>query len=386
MDTVTKIKEYTDIKDLAEQAGFEFKDVNTNKVIYRAVCKLPGCKDSSSPDFNIYKDGCFKCYACGKGGDVINFYKYLNGVSNKEAIRQLARRLNIKNTRRAPYKAFKSNTGINTPEKHDISHSKAPGSNSREIQAKKTPADTIYRALMNLFNKALDIDSYEYLTGPERGLTDETIKHFKLFSIADYKQAKRYLLYHFDEARLKELSLINESFKRRKYFLFTKHKVIIPIIEGGKIKALRGRFLHKDGSDPDKISHNTRSYGRYRSTAGIKNSLFNGDILKDLDKGAVVYLCEAEFDTMITHQAGLNAVGVCGINLFDPGHLAARLKDYDLKILFDNEPGAQAQARKVNDEYYRLTGKPAEIQELPEGIKDATEYFIRKQQKITGVT
>jgi DNA primase len=112
---------------------------------------------------------------------------------------------------------------------------------------------------------------------------------------------------------------------------------------------------------------------------GISGRLYNADKLKDVKAGERVYLCEGEFDTMIAEQNGLKAVGLLGISNYNEQTIK-RLADYDLVICFDNEEQAKKQAHKIADKFKRATKRDAKINNLPNGIKDITEYFIYRQE------
>ena len=238
----------------------------------------------------------------------------------------------------------------------------------------QTHPDTTYRALKEHCGE-LDKESQTYLTSESRGLTNKTIKQFDIFSIKDYKQAREFLLSKFSLEDLKKLVL----FDSKNRFSFTRHKIIIPLIEDGKITALRGRYFYKGFSDPDYFK-TTFSYGKYQSTAGVAEKLFNGDILKTLKKGERVYLCEGEFDTIIMQQHGKNAVGVLGVSNYNDKTIK-RLNDFDLVIAFDNDEQGRKEALKISNIFYKQTGREADREKLPDGIKDISELFIFKAKQ-----
>lgn len=45
----------------------------------------------TSPSFTVFTDGHYKCFGCNESGDVITLFAKLNRISNKEAIREMAR-------------------------------------------------------------------------------------------------------------------------------------------------------------------------------------------------------------------------------------------------------------------------------------------------------
>jgi DNA primase len=364
------IKDRLNIIELATSEGLQLKKQSNR--LYKTTCCF---HNETKASLTFYADtNTFNCFACQAHGDAINFYALRHDLTNREAIKQLAGQLGLqvsfrglKRADRASLITIGGQTGLK-------SIGEALKGVERQLKRHQTDPDTIYRALKE-FCGELDQASQTYLTSQSRGLTDETIKKFGIFSIKDYKKTKEFLLSKFKLETLQDLVLIN---RRQNRFLFTMHPIIIPVIEDGKIKAIRGRFFYKGFSDPD-VFTKTYTYGKYQSTAGVANRLFNGDILKTLKKGERVYLCEGEFDTMILEQHGKHAVGVLGVSNYEDDTIK-RLNDFDLVIAFDNDERGRKEALKISNIFYKQTGREVIREKLPEGIKDITELIIKRQQ------
>jgi len=346
-DDIKDIKSRITIIDMAESEGLRLK--KSGGVRHTSLCCF---HDEKKPSLTFYTDtNTFICFGCGKSGDVINFYALRHGLSIREAIKQLA----------GKGRGYTKQKGLRESQK------------SRDPKKKtvKTNPDIVFRTLME-FCGELDKESRAYLTGQSRGLTDETIKQFGIFSITeDYKKAREFLINKFSLEALKGLVL----FDSKNRFLFSKHKIIIPLIENGKITALRGRYFFKGQTDPETNKHFW--LGKYQSTAGVADKLFNADILKTLKKGDRVYLCEGEFDTMILQQHGHNAVGLLGVSNYTDETIK-RLGDFDLMVAFDNDERGKKEGEKISNIFYKQTKREADREKLPDGIKDITELFIHK--------
>jgi DNA primase len=363
---IDEIKNRLNIIELAKAEGLQLK--KQSKRAYKTTCCFHNEKNAS---LTFYSDtNTFNCFACQAHGDAINFYAKRNNLTNKEAIKQLAKQLGLQNTLKRVESEDLKELGIKQGLTSLKDHLK--GIEGQLKRHQPTP-DPIYKALQE-FSRGLDQESRDYLKGATRGLTDETIKQFGIFSIKDYKKAREFLLSKFKLETLKDLVL----FDSKNRFSFTRHKIIIPIIEDGKIIALRGRFFYKGFTDPD-IFKTTFTYGKYQSTKGVEKVLFNGDILKTLKKAERVYLCEGEFDTIILEQYGKHAVGVLGVSNYNES-LIKRLNDFDLVIAFDNDERGRQEALKISNIFYKQTGREVIREQLPEGIKDITELIIKKQQ------
>ena len=368
---IDDIKNRISIIELATSEGLQLKK-QSNRLFKTTCCFHNETKASLTfyPETNT-----FKCFACQAQGDQINFYALKHNLQNKEAIKELASKLGIinplkdsemiaKRNERNDFKAITEQRGIKSLKEH---------LKGKARQFKLHP-DGIYRALQD-FCGELDQESQTYLTSQSRGLTNETIKQFGIFSIKDYKKTREFLLSKFSLETLKDFVL----FDSKNRFSFTKNKIIIPIIEDGKIIALRGRYFDRGVSNPD-LTNARFSYPKYKSTAGVAEKLFNGDILKKLKKGERVYLCEGEFDTMIMQQHGYNAIGFLGVSNYDEKTIK-RLNDFDLVIAFDNDERGRKEALKISNIFYKQTGREVIREKLPDGIKDITELFILKAKQ-----
>ncbi len=367
--SIDDLKSRINIIELAKSGGLKLKKQSNR--LYKTTCCFHSEKKAS---LTFYTDtNTFKCYGCGEWGDAINFYAKRQYPSlkkeeaNKKAVKELAGSFAVN----APVWRQQADNDVSGLQGGEISVREQLG--GKKGQFRQDP-NNVYRALKEFCGK-LDQESRAYLTSESRGLTDKTIKQFHIFSITDYKKVREFLLSKFSLESLQELVL----FDRINRFSFTKYRIIIPVLEDGKITALRGRFFDKGITDPELLNARYH-YPKYKSTAGVAEKLFNADILKTLKKGERVYLAEGEFDTMVLQQHGHNAVGVLGVSNYND-KMIGRLNDFDLVIAFDNDLRGRPEALKISDIFYKQTGREVIREKLPEGIKDITELFIFKAKQ-----
>jgi DNA primase len=326
-----QIKQGISIIDLAKELGLEVKG-------RQARCYNSQNHKNNDQHFSLGFDtqtNRFKCFACNVSGSVIDLYQQVKGVELKDAIKDL-----------------KNKIGLNS---------------SNMTQTAKTIAKTPKKEAQGQINaicgyleqlcKGLDKQCLDYLKSNNRGLTDQTIKRFRLFSIKDYKKTDEDLKKKFSLDDLKDAGLLSDS----NNLLFYKHKLIIPFLKDGQIIFLQGRRV--DDEQP-KYLHIKRPV-----------PLFNIDILKTLDKGQKVYICEGVFDAMILEQNGYNAVAVLGVNNFKP-EMTSLFKNLDVVLCFDNDEAGDRAMQEVARQFY-FTGKQVKSKQLPEGIKDLTDYFTK---------
>jgi hypothetical protein len=222
----------------------------------------------------------------------------------------------------------------------------------------------IYHSLEKFCN-GTDESMVLYLKGPKRGLTEETIKKFRLFSITDVNKTIDNLLSNFHINELKESGLFNEKGR----FVFAYHRLIIPYLEDDKIIYMRGRIIPEVNIENDEIS-------KYIGLAGQPaKRLFNLNAIKDLNKGYEILVCEGEFDAMVADQNGYKAIGIPGLNNY-PENIKQMLEKYELAICFDNdEPGKKGMQTVTSAVKRRTTGI------FLKEHKDITEYFSLSDNK-----
>jgi len=310
------------------------------------------------------REGKFKCYGCNKRGDLIDLWEGAKGIDRKQAVNELYKiatgqsifldqLIEIKKTGRLPE--------YSRPE---------PEPEPKPWGVEPELADKVFRSLAEFNGWTVEGAVRDYLH--RRGLTDETIERFKIFSLHDTGESRKFLTKNFDLETLKALLL----FDSKNRFLFYQHRLIIPIFENGLLTAIQGRYFIYQGA-----LYNTNppaSVGKYNNGTGSgAGKLFNGDILKDLKPGSRLYLCEGAFDSMILSQEGHNAVAFLGVNHKEES-LLARLKGFEVVIAFDNDEAGQKAAIEIREELFKLTGQEPAILKLPDGIKDVNEYYIKR--------
>jgi len=289
----------------------------------------------------------YKCFACGEQGSIIDLYKAVKGIELSQAIKELAELAGI-----AP-------APLQTGDKAVIKPYKA----YEPKKAKTEPAgdySDVYEELL-LACGGLDQESQNYLTGATRGLAEETLNRFLLCSISDYQSVNNRLKAKFSNEELKRAGVISDTDN----LIFYKHKIIIPFMSEGRVVFLQGRRI--DDGQP-KYLHLKRPV-----------PLFNIDALEGLKKGDKVYISEGVFDAMMLEQNGYRAVAILGVNNFKPEYTDL-FKGFDVVLCLDNdEAGKRATGELAK--MFLLKGQAVKSKQLPDGIKDITEYFIADKAK-----
>jgi DNA primase len=327
----------------------------------RALCPFHQDK-TPSLSLDLRKDR-FRCFGCGRSGDLIDLWEGAKGIDRKQAVNELYGIATGRSFTFDQIEGFKKTGRFPEYSRPEPEPEPKPWGVEPEL------ADKVFRSLAEFNGWTVEGAVRDYLH--RRGLTDETIERFKIFSLHDTGESRKFLTKNFDLETLKALLL----FDSKNRFLFYQHRLIIPIFENGLLTAIQGRYFIYQGA-----LYNTNppaSVGKYNNGTGSgAGKLFNGDILKDLKPGSRLYLCEGAFDSMILSQEGHNAVACLSTSSWKS--VIARLKGFEVVIAFDNDEAGQKAAIEIREELFKLTGQEPAILELPDGIKDINEYFIKR--------
>lgn len=363
---IEEIKKKVQIKNLVRELGIKTFGNDFIKSIY---------KDEKNPSMKLYpKTNSFYDFSTGRGGDVLTFYADFRKIDVKQAVKELAQSAGIEKIEIYPAKE-KEKTEETKPfysyrltrseeEYFDeiagvIQYSEDCSIQSAEQIAMKmilvdriNTQKFIYEELEKHCN-GIDEESFNYLTGPKRGLNPEIIKMFRLFYIKDVKETIKFLQESFPPDYLKISGLFNDKGK----FVFSYNRLIIPYLRNAAIEYLRGRKIEV-GDERFKY------IGLCNYAENLKaRRFFNESILASLPEGNDLIVCEGEFDTIRAVQEGLPAIGIPGVNNF-PTRQADLIRKYNLYLAFDNDlPGLKA------------------MNEVTEKIGKATTAIILKNHK-----
>ena len=245
-----------------------------------------------TPSFHIIPDKhMYKCFSCGRGGSVINFYMEMEKLSFPDAVLQLAKKYGIE-------VVFDGNDTY-VPE----------NTNKREeyVELYNRLADT-YR----YFLTQTDMGKFanDYLES--RGVSKEIADKFKIgYSPADGRWLKTFLKSkNYTDEFLAQTGLFSKNYPD---FSFFRDRLMFPIFDRrGDVVAFSARFLR---GDPEKSGKyiNTSETVHYKKGETLFGFNFAKNEIRTTKK---VIICEGNLDVIAYHQAGItNAVASCGTAL-----------------------------------------------------------------------
>ena len=342
-DTIQKIIDAANIYDVIS----DFVSLKKRGVNYVGCCPFHNEKTGSftvSPAKGIYK-----CFGCGKVGNVVNFIMEYEQLSFIEAIRWLAARYNIAIEERQ----------LTEQEEHEKSE--------RESMlvvtgyAEKFFADQL---LHTDEGKSIGMGYFH-----QRGLDDLTIEKFRLGYCPEVWDGftKSALAKGYKKEFLIKTGLTIES--ERGLFDRFRARVIFPIRNlAGKTIAFGGRIMTNDKKNAKYLnSPESEIYHKSSTLYGIYFAK------KSIVKNDRCYLVEGYLDVISFHQKGIeNTVASSGTSLtINQIHLIRRLTS-NVTIIYDGDAaGIKASLRGID--LILAEGLNVRVVSLPEG-EDPDSY------------
>lgn len=310
--------------------------------------------DENSPSFSVNEDRqLFKCFGCGKGGNVFTFMMELENLTYPEAILKVA-----------------DMSGIEISDQYKQNNSQKPKMNSTEtklVEMHEKSAEVYHHILMNteLGQKALD-----YLH--DRGLTDDTIKYYQIGFAPNDNVINRFLVeqkFEYQDMRKSGLFLEDDEGKLRDRFF---NRIMFPIKnEFGSIIGFSGRVLNKEDSTAKYLnSPETDIFNK-------RDVLFNLSNAKAaIRKKDAVILFEGFMDVISAYQSGIeNGIASMGTSLTNDQIKVINRHCNSVYVCYDGDAAGQNAINRA----LSLLGNSSltlRVIQMPEGI-DPDEY--RKQ-------
>lgn len=341
--TIERILDASNIIDVIQ----DFVPLKKRGVNYLGLCPF---HNEKTPSFTVSPTKeIFKCFGCGKSGNVVNFIMEHEHLSYPEALKHLARKYHIEIVEK------------------ELSSEEIEKQNERESLLVLT-SYAARQFAENLFHSDEGISiGLSYFR--ERGFQQTTLKKFELgYSLEKRDSFSKKALedgYKNDFLVKSGLSIQHDD------HLFDRFsgRVMFPIHSlSGQILGFGGRILKKDAktakylnSPESEIYHKSRIvYGIYQARKAISQN----------DK---CYLVEGYTDVMSLHEAGIeNVVASSGTSLTQEQVRLIKRFTPNITILYDGDPaGIKASLRGID--IVLEEGMNVKIVLLPDG-EDPDSY------------
>lgn len=242
-------------------------------------CPFHGEKTAS---FHVDADKKFyHCFGCGAGGNVIKFIMEQEKLSFGDAVELLAKKSGIEVKYEAGYNPAAQDPKLKQIEQYIELYSRT---------------GSMFHYLLTESEQGKE--ALKYITG--RGLTEETIKKFKLgYAPKERRWLKDFLLKkNFSKEFLESSGLFSKKYPDVAFF---SNRLIFPIFNRqGQIVAFGGRQLDNDPNSPKYL--NSGDLIQYKKGETLYAFNFAKKAIKENKK---VIFCEGYMDCIAYHQCGI---------------------------------------------------------------------------------
>lgn len=291
IDIVTLVGSYIKL----EKAGTNFK----------GRCPF---HNEKTPSFFVSPDrGNYYCFGCQAKGDIFTFVQEFEGLDFIGALKVLAERAGIE------------------LEQYN-----------KESKTEKERLHSVLEQAVFFYEKKLSENQEAMLYLKSRGLTDKTIKDFRIgFSGTDWRELHDFLLSkNVSVQDMKNVGLIKQKEGTTSFYDTFRGRIMFPINDSsGRPVGFSGRILVDDGKSPKYLN-------------SPETELFNkSEILFGLDRAKVdirlkdySILVEGQMDLVMLHQSGFtNTVASSGTALTENHLVKLRRLSNRLTMSFDSD-------------------------------------------------
>jgi DNA primase len=356
MDIVSEIKSRLNIEDVVSQY-VQLKKAGRN---LKGLCPF---HQEKTPSFMVSPEKQLAyCFGCHKGGDVIAFIQEIEGLEFKEAVNLLAEKCGI------------------DPLKYQFSlKSKYSKSEKEELYDIHNTVTDYY--VNFLWNSQKGVEVLKYLRN--RGLTDESIKNFKLGLAPDsFEETHMYLVkkgYSRKLINLSGLAGAKDTNTEKIYDRF-RNRLMIPIYDSlGRIIAFGGRALKDDDNPKYLNSPDTPIYNKSEILYGYN---FAKNFIKE---NGNVLIVEGYFDVIMSYQDGVkNVVASSGTALSSKQIKLIKRLTKDIIFCFDTD-NAGIDAAKRGFELAQKEDMNVKVLIIP-NAKDPADFIKENPSKWLDIT
>ncbi|MDD4426478.1 MAG: DNA primase, partial [Mariniphaga sp.] len=318
--TIQRILDSADIADVIS----DFVSLKRRGVNLLGLCPF---HNEKTPSFTVSPaKGIFKCFGCGKGGNVVNFIMDHESLSYPEALKWLARKYNI-----------------DVVEEEDTEEQK-------QLKDERESLMIVSAFALKFFSRALWEENEGRLIGlsyfRERGFQDNILKKFEVGyspkGKAPLTEAALKQGYKIEYLEKSGLTIKREDWIRDRF----AERIIFPIHNlAGRIIAFGGRIM-KDDPKAAKYINSPESEIYHKSS--VLYGIFQAK--REITRTEKCYLVEGYTDVLSMHQAGItNVVASSGTALTPEQIKLIKRFTPNITIIYDgDEAGIKASLRGID--------------------------------------
>jgi DNA primase len=332
------IEQIRDQADIVEVIG-EHVRLKKNGRNYLGLCPF---HNEKTPSFNVNPDrGIYKCFGCGKAGNVFTFVSEYQKLTFVDAVRALAQRLGI----------------VIPDEERD---------DPTGMHARRDAARAALREAAMVYARNLETSEGKHARAyfDKRGFSDETIAAFQLgYSSESWDAMLNHLRANgYTNENIIDAGLAVAREDGRMYDRFRGRAMFTLCDDVGRVVGFSARILSDTPGQPKYInSPQSLVYDKSRILYGLHLAK------RAIREANMAILVEGQADVVTMHQHGFHATIASSGTAFTPSH-AATIKRYAefITIVFDaDEAGQNATTRSI--EVALAAGLGVNVVSMPPG-------------------
>lgn len=355
MSDTQLIKDKIDVVDLIN----EYVTLKPGGVNHKGLCPF---HQEKSPSFMVNRERqMWKCFGCGKHGDVFTFIEEIEGMEFVEALRYLADKAGV--------------TLTNT-------RSDVQSSLKNRLKDVNAAAARFFHQVL----KQMDVakPAQEYLR--KRGLSDNIIDDWQIGFVPDqWELLTSYLLkkgHSIDDLVASGLTIKREGADHssgRGFYDRFRGRIMFPIRDvHGAVVGFTGRILVETERSGGKYINTPQTpvYDKSRIIFGLDKAK------QEIKAKDMVVMVEGQTDVIAAHQAGMtNVVATSGTALTE--HQVTLLQRYTkhMRIAFDADAAGQAAAKRGID-IAMSKGMHLRVIQIPDGAGEDPDSCIKKDPQV----
>lgn len=332
------------VEDVAQKLGIIVKN-------HKALCFI---HDDHKPSLNFSAEkNIYFCFVCGRGGGPIQLVMDYDRCTFQEACIWLGNEFNI----------WKSAEKTISKSENSIVDRKNITKEKKEKKEKLIFDEELFSWLIN--KAQLSNVAKEFLFN-ERYYNEEVIKQLKIKSVNYPKRVIDALIAHFGRERCLNSGIVRLG-KNGLYFYFFTPCLLFPYYDkDGQLIGIQSRYLGAN-----------KGFPRFQFLSSQKTRMFNLPVLNTINRGETVYISEGITDCIALLSFGMKAVAIPSATILPEDDLIL-LKDYDLHMFPDRDESGAMAYNKLR-RFFINNYSAVKLESLPEGVKDYSEYYIKKQ-------
>ncbi len=344
MDTVNAIKEKLDVVDLISQ----YVTLKKSGKNYKGNCPFHNEKTASfmvSQDIQRYR-----CFGCGKSGDIFNFVMDYEGVDFAEAVKILAEK-----------------TGVEVKMDKNPAYEKAKELSAKIFEMNELAA-RFYEFLLHKHPSGKE--ALEYLEG--RKTKQSTIKTFRIgYAVNNWDLLSRALKQKgYNDQDIEESGLGRIRKRGDSSYDMFRQRIMFPLFDHlGRIVGFAGRAMTAEQMPKYINTSETAIFHKEKFLYGLQETK------KYIKEEGSAIIVEGEFDMLSLYQNGYKNVVASKGTALTPGQVNMLKRYTETAILiFDNDKaGLEAAVRGIK--IIQNIGLNIKIGVMPDDVKDPDDLM-----------